>query len=225
MGTSRILSAAFFAATIGLLIGSCSKDEGGTTPPPSPTGISISQAIPTLSVGDSVSRTLSGGTPPYSLVSSGTTTVAAPTLSGTTLTVRAVGNGNSTIIIGDAGSPQRTLSINVQVGTPAVSFSGQVQPIFTTNCAVSGCHVTGGVAPFSLAAGTSHDNLVNQAATSSPACSLPLRVKPFSADSSVLYRRISGPDCGQQMPQGASPLSSTNQQLIRNWIIQGAAAN
>ncbi|MBX2991252.1 MAG: hypothetical protein KF749_08790 [Bacteroidetes bacterium] len=225
MGTSRILTASFFAAAIALLIGSCSKDEGGTTPPATPTGISISQAIPTLSVGDSVSRTLSGGTPPYSLVSSGTTSIAVPTLSGTTLTVRAVANGNSTIIIGDAGSPQRTLSISIQVGAATVSFSGQIQPIFTANCAVSGCHVTGGLAPFSLASGASHDNLVNQAATSSPACSLPLRVKPFSADSSVMYKRISGPDCGQQMPQGASPLSSANQQLIRNWINQGAAEN
>lgn len=108
-------------------------------------------------------------------------------------------------------------------GGQQVSFATQVQPIFTASCAVPGCHVPGGSAPFSLASGSSRGNLVDQPATTS-SCSF-LRVKPFVADSSVLYRRISGTSCGAQMPLGRTPISSSSQQLIRDWINQGALNN
>ena len=108
-------------------------------------------------------------------------------------------------------------------GGGAVSFSTQMQPIFTTNCTNRGCHPGNG-APFSLLASVSYANLVNVTATvPCPGVTIP-RVKPFSPDSSALVRRLAG-TCGLQMPLGFSPLSASDQALIRDWITQGALNN
>ena len=108
-------------------------------------------------------------------------------------------------------------------GPGPVSFANQIQPIFTNSCASRGCHPGGG-APFSLLAAVSYDNLVNVTATvPCPGVTIP-RVKPFSPDSSALVRRLAG-TCGLQMPVGFSPLSGSDQTLIRDWITQGALKN
>jgi hypothetical protein len=50
------------------------------------------------------------------------------------------------------------------------------------------------------------------------------RVVPFSADSSLLFRKVNcnSPDVGSRMPQGRPSLSLDEQRLIRDWINQGA---
>ena len=109
------------------------------------------------------------------------------------------------------------------LGGGTVSFSTQIQPIFTASCTNRGCH-PGNAAPFSLLGAVSYNNLVNVTATvPCPGISIP-RVKPFSPDSSALVRRLAG-TCGLQMPLGFSPLSASDQTLIRNWITQGALNN
>jgi hypothetical protein len=181
----------------------------------------VGQSSFNLFVGDSATTTLSGGALPYSFVSKGDTTRVRASISGVTLNLRALAAGSSTIIIGDNSVPRLTAMVGVNVTAP-VSFSTQVQPIFTTTCVNAGCHPGNG-APFPLLAGVSYARLVNVQATNAPCAGL-FRVKPFVADSSALYRRIVG-TCGSQMPLGGTPLSDADQNTIRDWINQGAANN
>jgi Secretion system C-terminal sorting domain len=112
-------------------------------------------------------------------------------------------------------------SVMMPADVPAqVSFSTDVQPIFTTNCVNRGCHPGGG-APFSLEEGVSYTNLVNVTA-SNQTCGAALRVTPFDSDSSVLYLRISGRTTCARMPLIGDTLSLADQNTIRDWIDEGA---
>jgi hypothetical protein len=108
--------------------------------------------------------------------------------------------------------------ISILETVPLVSFSNQIQPIFNSQC--TGCH--GGTGGLTITAGASYNNLVNVNAQSS--CPSLKRVLPNDASNSVLYRKVSGTTCGQQMTQGGA-LSATDITLIRNWINQGANNN
>ena len=171
--------------------------------------------------GDSATTTISGGIPPYSVVSNSDPSTSLVAITGTSLEIHALAAGSSTIRVGDGSSPQFSAAIIVNVSA-AVSFSGQVQPVFTAGCVNAGCHPGGG-APFPLAAGVSYASLVNVRATNGP-CAGDLRVQPSNADASALIKRLEG-TCGVQMPLGGSPLPSAKIQLIRNWINQGARNN
>lgn len=212
------LCCATLVITIGLVHG-C-KDTGTEPPPPPPPTFGVGENPVCLLASMSLPLTISGGTQPYVIVDSGNTTVAAVSISGTTLTIQGIAAGSDTVVIGDNGSPQLLVNINITVST--VSFPTQIQPIFTNNCVNAGCHPGGG-APFSLQVGQSYGNLVNATSTASPLCSGQFRVKPFSATESVLYRRISGTICGRRMPVGGSLLTA-DQNLIRDWINQGACS-
>jgi len=110
-----------------------------------------------------------------------------------------------------------------------VSFSSQVQPILTNNCALSGCHAGQITTPIAineiLLSGQAYNNIVNVKSQEMPQY---YRVKPFSSDSSYLYMKITGdPRIGTtaRMPYGKGPLSSSDIQTIKNWIDQGAQNN
>lgn len=105
----------------------------------------------------------------------------------------------------------------------SVSFQTDIQPIFTNNC--TGCHNlnddsgTG----LDLSDGTSYGLLVNVTSYGYPPV---LRVKPFSADSSVLWHKDAGTGVyGQQMPPGGPYLQSFEMDNIKKWIDQGAKNN
>jgi len=101
-----------------------------------------------------------------------------------------------------------------------VDYQTKIQPIFTSNCSVQGCH--SGSSPeagMNLSSGFSYANLVN--VTSSLDAPLK-RVQPGDTNKSVLWGRISGTRYGDRMPQFSPPLSQTNINLIRDWILQGA---
>ncbi len=102
-----------------------------------------------------------------------------------------------------------------------ISFSSQVQPIFTNSCAIPGCHVTGGIAPMSLQAGFAYKDIVNAPSIEQPPY---LIVKPYDADSSYLYLKITG-QAGTRMPLNHNPLDSAQIATIRTWINQGAKNN
>ncbi len=112
-----------------------------------------------------------------------------------------------------------------QVGP--VSFRDQIQPIFDAHCII--CHVDGGVADLAgialrLGAGLSFDMLVDQ--TSVRDTRLTFAVPGDSADS-LLYLKVSSsnPPVGSRMPLGGPALSSTDVELIRTWIDEGAQNN
>ena len=103
----------------------------------------------------------------------------------------------------------------------SLSLSNDIQPIFTQNCVR--CH--GGFAPQSnmnLEDGKSYNSIVNVSAFSYSG----IRVKPFSADSSVLWNKDAGTGVyGQQMPPGGPYLQAFEIDYIKKWINQGAKNN
>jgi len=125
------------------------------------------------------------------------------------------------------------LACQGQANTPgpssgqAVSFSSDIQPIFTDLCI--GCHVTGGFAdqqgiPLRLIAGQSFAMLINQKSTLDPSLTL---VIPGDSANSLLFLKVSSdsPPVGDTMPLIGRRLTSTELALVRDWIDQGAMNN
>lgn len=104
-----------------------------------------------------------------------------------------------------------------------IGFADNIQPIFTTNCAISNCHVAGSAlgAPMSLAAGVSVGNLVGQPASGSAGT----RVIAGDSANSVLVARIGGATTGRMPPAPATLLPANQQNLIKVWIDMGAKDN
>ncbi len=110
----------------------------------------------------------------------------------------------------------------------AVCFTRDIQPIFTANCALSGCHA--GTSPQqnqNLSAGLAYQYIVNVASNERAGMK---RVLPFQPDSSYLVHKIQGTQLsvggsGDQMPLGATPLTQSQIDLIRAWIAAGAKNN
>ncbi len=106
-------------------------------------------------------------------------------------------------------------------------FAAAVQPIFTANCAFSGCHA--GASPaqgMNLSDGQAYANIVNVMSNQSGL----LRVEPSEPDSSYLVHKIQGTQgsvggSGGQMPLGRTALTQTQIDTIRQWIADGAANN
>jgi adhesin/invasin len=96
------------------------------------------------------------------------------------------------------------------------TLSGDAQPIFTASCV--GCHGGGGNQP-NLTAGTTHSTTVGVAAL----CVSGTRIVAGSASTSVLFLRMQGGSCGVMPPGGV--ISVANQNIVRDWINNGAQAN
>jgi hypothetical protein len=118
------------------------------------------------------------------------------------------------------------------IGTPPagtdVTLSGDVQPIFTANCAFSGCHA--GTSPAlgqNLSANQAYASIVNVPSQEVPAL---MRVRPSLPDSSYLVHKIQGTQgsvggSGGRMPLGGAPLTDDEIATIRAWITAGALNN
>jgi len=105
-----------------------------------------------------------------------------------------------------------------------VFFATDIQPIFNANCTTIGCH--SGVEPeanLSLVSARAYAQLVDVPSFGyDPA----VRVVPGHPETSVLYGKVTGdPNYGTQMPQGGNPLTNTQRQKIRTWILEGARNN
>ena len=96
--------------------------------------------------------------------------------------------------------------------TDTVSFSKDLVPLFTTNCALSGCHATGGHAP-NLMADKAYNSLIagNYINVNDP-------------ESSILYERLTG-KLSPAMPMGKDTNPSNINALVLAWIKQGAKKN
>ncbi|MDF2697531.1 MAG: Tryptophan synthase alpha chain, partial [Labilithrix sp.] len=109
-------------------------------------------------------------------------------------------------------------------GDPA-SFTSQIQPILTAECASSGCHV--GVQPkgsLPLSTGKAYAALVN---APSSACAGKIRVVPGAVDQSYLMNKLTGVGmcAGTAMPKAGGTLAPAQLDLFRRWICNGAPAN
>ena len=95
------------------------------------------------------------------------------------------------------------------------SFAKDIQPIFTQSCMP--CHAGGKDAKASYDL-TNHANVTSSGLNSIP------NVIPGNADSSLLYRRLTGA-VQPQMPKGRPPLNADQLTTIKKWIDQGAKYN
>ncbi len=110
-------------------------------------------------------------------------------------------------------------------GVDRVTLSGDVQPILTSNCALSNCHAgTNPQQGMNLSAEQTFANVVN-------VCAMELstmnRVMPGQPDNSYLVHKVQGTHLdvggsGFQMPLGRLPLTQMEIDLIRAWIAAGA---
>ena len=124
------------------------------------------------------------------------------------------GNGGN----GNGGTPETVIS--------DPSFSTVIQPIFSGNCAVSGCHNSSAQAGLILSQGQALANLVNVDSTQDTQRPVRKRVLPGDATNSVLVIKIeANPPFGDRMPQGRSALSSVRINNIKNWVDRGAKDN
>lgn len=192
----------------------------------------------TLSPGGSTTVTINGGNPPYVISRQPDASLATASLTnnanGTgSLTIQATTSnvsGTTSVRVKDTdaddspsgSASENEIEIEIRISATVVSFSGQVQPIFTNSCVNAGCHPGGG-APFPLNTGQSYARLVNQLATTGP-CAGDMRVLPGNPANSALVKRLEG-TCGDQMPLGGSPLPAASIQLVKDWIAQGALNN
>jgi hypothetical protein len=114
-------------------------------------------------------------------------------------------------------------------GGGAVGFAASVQPILTSNCALSGCHAVPNLKPsekgMNLSQGQAYANLVGVRSAQSALS----RVAPGVPDQSYLVHKIEGTQAsvggsGSRMPLGGS-LSASQIETIRSWIAAGAQNN
>ncbi len=109
-------------------------------------------------------------------------------------------------------------------GAPAdVSFSADIQPIFTSHCATMGCHNTGTIAnkQLDLSAGSAWGDLVGVASAECPSTR---RVEAGSPETSYIMWKLAGSGpCffGSRMPKtGSVPPGDIT--AISDWIYTGA---
>lgn len=140
--------------------------------------------------------------------------------------VTAGASAGTTLIMAASGTGKDTARVEV-TATP-ITLSGNIQSIFTANCA--GCHNgVGSSLPGvqDLRSGHAFAAIVGVQAIESAGLK---KVLPFVPDSSYLVHKIQGTQLlppangsGVRMPAGSPPLSKGQINLIRNWILQGAA--
>jgi hypothetical protein len=94
------------------------------------------------------------------------------------------------------------------------SFAADVLPVFNSNCA--SCH--SGSTP------TGSYPLTTYAGAMSVGSDSIANVIAGSADSSLLYRRVTG-EVEPRMPLGGAPLDTVPTGTVRNWINRGARDN
>ncbi len=107
------------------------------------------------------------------------------------------------------------------------SMPSTIYSLFTAyGCGASGCHNSTGNAPNLSSAQSAYDGMVNQpAGETCTSASATLYVKPSDSANSVLVLKLAGTTCGSsQMPTGGSPMTSTDQNKIINWINAGAVS-
>lgn len=108
--------------------------------------------------------------------------------------------------------------------SPAATLSGDVQPIFSRSCAITGCHTSRRPsAGLLLDSGSSHGSLVG-VRSSAAMCSDRVRVVAGDPEASYLLDKLMGDPsiCGVQMPRRGESIPASEIELIRGWICRGA---
>lgn len=121
-------------------------------------------------------------------------------------------NSNSLTVSVDSGTSATTNIVLVSTGG---SFSRNVLPIFTVNCAISGCHDDN-----SSASSLRLNSYINVLKGSKSGAV----IYPYDASTSKLVKRLKGTET-PRMPKDRPALATSDQSLIANWISGGARNN
>lgn len=119
-----------------------------------------------------------------------------------------------------AGCQREVLDNSTLVDVQEVSYSAEVQPIFTSSCGGSGCHL-----------GNDQTSGVNLSTYQQVISSVgegyngPIVIAGDGANSPLVDKLGSRPRLGSRMPDGRAALSTTQIALIRTWIDEGAQDN
>lgn len=111
-------------------------------------------------------------------------------------------------------------SITDNDGASPVLFSSQVRPILINRCATAGCHGTG-----STSGGYTMGNALYADIIAAIGDHGAIVVPSNSASSSLYTKTTSNPPFGARMPLSQAALSTAEQNLIKDWIDQGANDN
>lgn len=121
-------------------------------------------------------------------------------------------NSNSLTVTVDSGL---SATCHIAVVSTGGSFSRNILPVLTVNCAITGCH-SDGAAAASLRL-NSYYNLMRGSKNGAV-------VYPYDASTSKLVKRVKGTET-PRMPKDRPCLSSSDQGLLANWINGGARNN
>jgi len=99
-------------------------------------------------------------------------------------------------------------------------FTNIQNEIFDQSCALSGCHVSGGVSPD--LSGNSYNNIVNRISSTGVNY-----ITPNDPDNSYLLLKMIGSNgiSGSRMPLNASPIPQNQIDTVIEWINDGAPDN
>ncbi len=121
-------------------------------------------------------------------------------------------NSNSVTVSVEGGT---SVTTNVVLVSTGGSFSRNILPIFTVNCAIAGCHND------NSAAASLRLNSYSNVLKGSKAGAV---IYPYDASTSKLIKRIKGTET-PRMPKDRASLSTSDQSLIANWINGGSRNN
>ena len=118
-----------------------------------------------------------------------------------------------------------TSEFTIVTASPTANLSFIQANVFSTTCAVSGCHAgSNPAAGMNLGAGLTFSNTVGVPSLQQPGL---MRINPGNPDASYLIRKLEGgPAISlQRMPRNSGPLAQTTIDNIREWITNGAQDN
>ena len=106
----------------------------------------------------------------------------------------------------------------------SIFFSRDIQPILTKNCAIKECHIAPKPAKkMDLSEGKAYMSMVNVTSREMPKLKI---VAPGNLELSYLYDKLTGNHSeGDRMPAGKRALPKTQIELIKKWILAGAAGD
>lgn len=108
------------------------------------------------------------------------------------------------------------------ISVPAAKFSDIQKKVFTTNCALTGCHgSSNNQANLLLVEGQAYNNLVNVQSFLFPSFK---RVEPGNSSNSLIIKILKG-EVSPRMPLDKEPLPSAVIDSIAKWIDNGALNN
>ncbi len=110
-----------------------------------------------------------------------------------------------------------TVSITV---AQTVSFLNNVKDILSIRCATSGCHGLGSSQSNFTMGNVTWAEIRNGAGNNGP-----VLVAGNASASNLYLKTTANPPFGNRMPNGGTPLSTADQNAIRDWINQGALNN